>query len=63
MNVILMSFDGGLLSSFCVGIEDKQDTLSSVELRSIKSILSAYRRRLLFVSVACVLNSVFYFLV
>jgi hypothetical protein len=63
MNVVLMLFDGGLLPSFCVGIEDKQDTLSSVELRSIKSILSAYRRRSLFVSVACVLNSVFYFLV
>jgi hypothetical protein len=61
MTVILV-FGGGLLSSFCVGIEDKQDTLSSVELRSIKSILSAYRRSLLFVSVACVLNSVFYLL-
>jgi hypothetical protein len=54
MIAVLMSFDGGLLSSFCVGIEDKQDTLSSVELRSIKSILSAYMRRLLFVSVACI---------
>lgn len=63
MNVVLMSFDEGLLSSFRVGIEDKQDALASVELRSIKSILSAYMRRLLFVSVACVSNSVFYFLV
>lgn len=62
MSVVLM-FDGGLFSFFCVGIEDKQDTLSSAELRSIKPILSAYRRRLLFVSVACVLNSVFYLLV